>query len=238
MIVSSLLPLFLTGLDLTPASVPVEAPATAARDLPSPKVILAQAPASIKPATPPAVASPDRASIIDRAGKALGGVKTAQGKFTQSDDLGGASSGAFYINRPGKVRFEYTKPEPMFIVSDGVSVSIEEPRRDAYDAVPLASTPLNLFLRGTVDLRRDGSVVDVKSTNGSHFVTLEDRTGEAEGQMVLEFRASDFELLGWTSIDGTGAQTRVRLTETRTNVKLQPTLFIVKDPADAADDRR
>jgi outer membrane lipoprotein-sorting protein len=196
--------------------------------------VLAQSPIAspvVTPASPP-VATPDRASIIDRAGLALAGVKTAEGRFTQTDPGGGQSSGKFYISRPGKVRFEYTSPEPMFIVSDGVSVSIEEPRRKSYDAVPLSSTPLHLFLRSNVDLKKDGSVTDVDSANGSHFVTLEDRSGEAEGRMILEFRAADFELLGWRAIDGTGSETRVRLADTRTNVTVRPALFIVRDPAD------
>ncbi len=162
-------------------------------------------------------------------------MKTAQGKFTQVDVEGQTSSGDFYISRPGKVRFDYARPERMHIVSDGTSVSIDEPARKAYDAVPLSSTPLGLFLRSNVDLKRDGSVTDVTTQNGSHFVTLVDKTGEAEGKMILEFRASDFELLGWRALDGAGAETRVRLSDTRKNVSLQPSLFVVRDPA---DDRR
>ena len=181
--------------------------------------------------------TPSQASIIKSMSNALIRVKTAQGKFVQSDNAGTQSRGAFYISRPGKVRFDYTNPEPLTIVSDGVTVSIEEPRRDAYDAVPLASTPLNLFLRSSVDLSRDGSVKGVTSRGSSHFITLEDATGQSEGQMILEFRASDFELLGWTSIDANGDQTRVRLSEVRTNVSIKPSLFIVRDPSDD-DDRR
>lgn len=161
-------------------------------------------------------------------------MKTAQGKFTQTDQ-GGTSTGDFYISRPGKVHFEYKFPEPMFLVSDGVSVSIEEPKRGSYDAVPLSSTPLNLFLRSNVNLKRDGSVTDVATSNGAYFVTMVDKTGEAEGRMILEFRASDFELLGWRAIDGAGGETRVKLTDIRKNVSLKPALFVVKDPA---DDRR
>ncbi len=165
-------------------------------------------------------------------------MRTAQGKFSQIDQAGKSSAGAFYINRPGKVRFDYSSPEPMYIVSDGTSVSIEEPRRKSYDAAPLASTPLHLFLRSNVDLKRDGSVSDVTSSSGSHFVTLVDKTGEAQGKMILEFRASDFELLGWRSLDGAGAETRVKLMDVKRNVTLKPSLFVVKDPNDARDDRR
>lgn len=180
----------------------------------------------------------DRNAIIDRVAKAMTDTKTVQGRFTQVDPGGSPSSGAFYINRPGKVRFEYTAPEPIFIVSDGTTVSIEEPKRKAYDAIPLASTPLHLFLRSNIDLRKDGSVTDVTTLNGSHFVTLVDKTGEAEGKMILQFRATDFELLGWRQIDGTGAETKVQLADMKKNVSLKPSLFVVRDPSDSGDDRR
>jgi outer membrane lipoprotein-sorting protein len=195
---------------------------------------LAQGPSPAPPQAGTALSAPDRNAIIDRVGKALSDVKTAQGKFSQVDATGGASSGAFYINRPGKVRFEYTAPEPMFIVSDGTSVSIEEPKRKSYDAAPLSSTPLHLFLRSNVDLKRDGSVADVTTINGAYFVTLVDKTGAAQGKMILEFRASDFELLGWRSLDGSGAETRVKLSDMQKNVTLKPALFVVKDPEDVS----
>jgi outer membrane lipoprotein-sorting protein len=259
LLLSTVLPLFVLGAEpLKPAAVPAPAGIVKVKDTAAkPASKAARTPASAKappqdvkvqaPKTPatkvqapaPAMPSPaplDRNAVIARVEQALTTVKTAEGRFTQNDSYGPAS-GRFYISRPGKVRFDYTAPESMHIVSDGVSVSIEEPKRDAYDAVPLSSTPLNLFLRTNVDLRRDGSVRDVSSQAGSWFVTLVDGTGEAEGQMILEFRGTDFELLGWRAIDGEGEETRVRLTEVKTNVKLRPQLFIVKDPSER-DDRR
>ena len=199
---------------------------------PRAQLVQVQGPAP-SPAPPPAASALDNNAIIDRVSRALSDVKTAQGKFTQVDAQGVTSTGAFYISRPGKIRFDYDKPELMHIVSDGVSVSIEEPKRKSYDQVPLASTQLHLFLRSSVDLKRDGSAAYTSSSNGSHFVTLIDKTGEAEGKMILEFRSSDFELLGWRALDGSGAETRVRLSETKKNQPLKASLFIVKDPEDA-----
>ncbi len=113
-----------------------------------------------------------------------------------------------------------------------MTVSIEEPKRKSHDSAPLAASTLNLFLRSNVDLKRDGSVTDVTSSNGSHFVTLVDKSGEAQGKMILEFRSSDFELLGWRMLDAAGAETRVRLSDTAKNVSLKPSLFVVvKAPA-------
>lgn len=236
--------------DLAPVIAAPVSPAPA----PVPVVVTTPKPAAPKPApvvTQPVVKAPgaeiikvqvpsaalDRNAIIDRVAKAMSDTRTAQGRFTQVDPQGSPSSGAFYISRPGKVRFEYTTPEPMFIVSDGSTVSIEEPRRKAYDAIPLASTPLNLFLRSNIDLKRDGSVTDVSSSGGFHYVTLVDKSGEAEGKMILQFRQSDFELMGWRQVDGTGAETTVKLSDIKQNVSLKPSLFVVRDPNDA-DDRR
>ena len=235
---------------VTLAPEPVALPVATA---PAPKPVQVKfAPPVAKPVVAPAVAKPgdaelikiqapvamDRNAIVDRVAKAMTDTKTVQGRFTQVDPAGSPSSGAFYINRPGKVRFEYTSPEPIFIVSDGTTVSIEEPKRKAYDAIPLASTPLHLFLRSNIDLKKDGSVTDVTTSNGSHYVTLVDKTGEAEGKMILQFRATDFELLGWRQIDGTGAETRVQLADMKKNVSLKASLFVVKDPNDVNDDRR
>lgn len=210
-----------------PAAKPVVTPTPAVAKPGDAELIKIQAPAAM-----------DRNAIVDRVAKAMTDTKTVQGRFTQVDPAGSPSSGAFYINRPGKVRFEYTSPEPIFIVSDGTTVSIEEPKRKAYDAIPLASTPLHLFLRSNIDLKKDGSVTDVTTSNGSHYVTLVDKTGEAEGKMILQFRATDFELLGWRQIDGTGAETRVQLADMKKNVSLKPSLFVVKDPNDVNDERR
>lgn len=218
----------LVDVKYTPVAKPVAKPAPAVAKQGDAELIKIQAPA----------AAMDRNAIIDRVAKAMTDTKTMQGRFTQVDPAGAPSSGSFYINRPGKVRFEYTSPEPIFIVSDGTTVSIEEPKRKAYDAIPLASTPLHLFLRSNIDLKKDGSVTDVTTSNGNHFVTLVDKTGEAEGKMVLQFRATDFELLGWRQIDGTGAETRVQLADMKKNVSLKPSLFVVRDPSDNGDNRR
>jgi outer membrane lipoprotein-sorting protein len=255
-ILTTLFPLALSvSAQALAAPAPVEAVQPAAPIVMAPAVTPAPAPVVVAPKVTapkpaPAVAKPgdakiikvqapttlDRNAIIDRVAKAMTDTKTVQGSFTQVDPGGSPSNGAFYISRPGKVRFEYTKPEPIFIVSDGTTVSIEEPKRKAYDAVPLSSTPLHLFLRSNIDLRKDGSVTDVQTSSGSYFITLVDKTGEAEGKMILQFRQSDFELLGWRQVDGTGAETTVKLSDIKQNASLKASLFVVRDPND--DDRR
>jgi outer membrane lipoprotein-sorting protein len=137
-----------------------------------------------------APAALDRNAIIDRVAKALTDTKTAQGRFTQVDPQGSPSSGAVLHQPPrqGALRIQLARAH-FHRLGRYATVSIEEPKRNAYDAIPLASTPLHLFLRSNIDLRKDGSVTDVTTSNGFHFVTLVDKTGEAEGKMILQFRS-------------------------------------------------
>jgi outer membrane lipoprotein-sorting protein len=194
--------------------------------------VQATAPATAGPEPAPPAPAPalDKSAIADRAGEALAAVKTAEGRFVQVDPYGEVSEGRFWISRPGRIRFEYTAPETIYVISDGVSVSIEEPRRRTYDAVPLSSTPFAMFLRDDVDLRRSGDLVDVRTEEGAHVVTLEDKGGEAEGQLALRFAEGSFDLLGWTAYAPTGETTRVTLSDVRVNAPVKPSLFIVKDP--------
>jgi outer membrane lipoprotein-sorting protein len=220
-----------------PAQKPVanRAPNPAPATTPATTQVRAQAPSPVT-ATP---ASPgfDRAAVLKRVETALSSVKTAEGRFVQIDGYG-SSTGRFYIQRPGRVRFDYATPEPMHIVSDGVSISIHEPKRGAWDAVPLSTTPLNLFLRSNIDFRRDANVSKIERDRGSWYVTLEDRSGEAQGQMILEFLESDFSLQGWKAVDGGGDLTHVVLSDVKTNGKLKTGLFVVKDPSNRDDQRR
>jgi outer membrane lipoprotein-sorting protein len=226
-IMSSIIPL---ALSVSAQALAAPAPVAVT---PLPVAITAPAPA-VTPAPAPVLVAPPKAA----APKPVPAIARPGGRFTQVDPSGSPSNGEFYISRPGKVRFEYSTPEPIFIVSDGTTVSIEEPKRKSYDAVPLSSTPLHLFLRSNIDLKKDGSVTDVQTSNGSHYVTLVDKTGEAEGKMILQFRQSDFELMGWRQVDGAGAETRVQLSNIQKNLSLKPSLFVVKDPSDAGDTRR
>ena len=214
---------------MAPASTQAARPIAAVAHPGDARLIRVQQPAPAPQAAQSAAL--DKDAIIDKAGKALGSVKTAKGRFTQVDQSG-TQSGYFYISRPGKIRFEYITPEPMFIISDGVTVSMQEPKRKSYDSAPLASTSFSLFLKSDVDLKKSGNVTGTSSHDGAYFVTLVDKSGEAQGKIELEFGAAAFDLRGWTATDGSGAKTRVKLTDAQTNVALQPALFVVKAPED------
>ena len=56
----------------------------------------------------------------------LSSLSTLVGSFVQVGPDGSKTKGEFYIQKPGKVRFEYDAPSPIAIVADGSSVAVRD----------------------------------------------------------------------------------------------------------------
>ena len=100
----------------------------------------------------------DRDQAITRANTSLNALQRLQGRFTQTSPTRTVSTGAFYLQRPGKVRFEYDPPATLLIVSDGSVVSMRNSAMRTTDRTPLRSTPLNMILKSQIDLNHDARI--------------------------------------------------------------------------------
>src|SRR5205823_14150180 len=63
---------------------------------------------------PPAL-TPEQTAAVDEIGNYISGFHTLQGDFTQISPKGIVSKGVFYLSKPGKMRFEYSPPNPFII---------------------------------------------------------------------------------------------------------------------------
>ena len=91
------------------------------------------------------------------------------------------------MQRPGKLRFDYAPPSTLRLVADGHFLAIEDSSLKTVEKYPLESTPFRLLLGDGVDLARDARIVGVESDEGSLAISLEDKGGEAAGQIKLYF---------------------------------------------------
>ena len=190
------------------------------------------------PASNGSLTGSERQAILDKAASALAAAKTAKGRFVQVSPDGSVTRGDFALRRPGRMRFDYDDPTPILIVADGTTVAMEDSELETVDRVPLASTPLGLILDDELDFQTDARVIDVKSRNNQVAITLESRSDEAEGQLTLYFDSETYALLSWNALDANRQTTLVRLDDVKTNVRLDPRLFILEDPADEEEDER
>jgi outer membrane lipoprotein-sorting protein len=143
----------------------------------------------------------------------LQGLTTAKGRFVQTDARGGVSQGIFYLQRPGKARFDYDPPSGLAIASDGHEVSVVDRRLKTIQSYPLALTPLALFLARDIRLDRGVAITQVTHSAENFTVVARDGRKKTEGQIALTFSRSPVALTGWAITDDRGATVRVRLLE-------------------------
>ena len=63
--------------------------------------------------------------VVQRAQAYLQGLTSAQGTFVETGPNGQRRQGRFYLQRPGKMRFEYDPPSTTEIIADGTSVALK-----------------------------------------------------------------------------------------------------------------
>ncbi len=186
----------------------------------------------------PALSDEDRAGIVAAAADALTRVESARGRFLQTAPDFSVTEGDFALRRPGRVRFEYDDPTPILIIADGATVAIEDRDLETLDRVPLSATPLNLVLDDEIDFETEAEVTNVRRQSDYTAISIQDRTGEAEGELTLFFDTATYDLLAWATVDPSGNRTIVELKDVETNVRISPRAFRIEDPEDEDERRR
>ena len=166
---------------------------------------------------------------LARVDAAMNSTASFSGRFAQYAADGSFAQGQVYIKRPGKLRFEYDAPNPLLIVSDGVTLTQQDKALETIDRVPLSATPLNYFLKENINLANDTEVIGLQKTFNEWRVTARDGSGEMDGAITMVFNAENLALKEWIIADSFGGETRVLLSDLRYNERINPRLFILRD---------
>ena len=170
-------------------------------------------------------------AVLARAQAYLQGLISAQGEFVETGPGGQTRRGRFYLQRPGRMRFEYTDPAGLLVVSDGSNVKRYDPRLNVFRQVPLAATPLSTFLAREVRLEQGVRVERVtRMASGAFAITARDASKPNEGSVILAFAGSPLRLQEWTITDAQGSRTRIQLTSLQPASGLAASLFQLRDP--------
>ena len=227
-------PVMSQPLDIKPAAQP-PAPKTSQRAIPlpparppglgMPRIDAAAAPApdAVVAATneprPTPAAKPSRPSAplskpeaVERLNAYFNGFATLQGDFIQFAADGRRFEGKIYVQRPGKMRFEYRPPVTMEVIADGTSVAIRDKKLATQDLYSIGQTPLKFLLKEHMDLARDSTVTGVSTKGDILSVKIEDRsTLGGTSKITLNFDLTANELRQWVVIDPQGYETSVSL---------------------------
>lgn len=178
-------------------------------------------------AQPPAFDAKQQA-LLKRVSTYLSGVQTLVGNFVQVGPDGGRTQGTFYIQKPGKVRFEYNPPSPIDVVADGSSVVVRDRNLDTQQLWPLSQTPLRYLLADHIDLIRDTDVVSVSADD--KFITVvvqEKQVMVGTTRLMIMFDAKSSTLKQWTVTDPQGLDTTVAVYNLDATKKPDPNLFVI-----------
>ncbi|GAA6191037.1 outer membrane lipoprotein carrier protein LolA [Phaeobacter sp. NW0010-22] len=165
----------------------------------------------------------------------LNRLKTVQTTFTQINDDGSLSTGKLWLQRPGRMRFEYDPPESAVVTAKGGTVIIQDPKSNQpAEQYPLNRTPLSIILARKVDLSRANMVVGHGFDGTSTVVTAQDPENPQYGKLDLLFTGDPVELRKWVVHDGAGSQTTVILGKLTKGNSLNQNLFV---NGNASEDR-
>ena len=112
-------------------------------------------------ATPTVLEGAARAEGLAQANRSLNAFQRLQGRFVQQSPGGTRATGMFYLQRPGRLRFEYDPPATLLIVADGSVVAMRDTELRTTERTPIRSTPLNIILGETINLERDARILRV-----------------------------------------------------------------------------
>ena len=156
----------------------------------------------------------------------LSSLQTLAGNFVQVGPDGSKTKGDFYIQKPGKLRFEYEAPTPIEIIADGSSVAVRDRNLTTQDIYPLSQTPLRFLLSDRIDLMKDTNVVSVTADDVFISVTIEEKQAlVGTSRLMLMVGAKDGQLKQWTVTDPQGYDTTVAVYNLDSSKKVDPNLF-------------
>ncbi|WP_416223059.1 outer-membrane lipoprotein carrier protein LolA [Tianweitania sp.] len=166
------------------------------------------------------------AAVAQQIADHFGRVRTMTGEFVQFGPRGEQTGGKFYLERPGKIRFDYEGKNGYRVTADGTSVVIDNKKMRTADLYPLSKTPLKLLLDSRIDLSGN-KVQQVKQEPDMTTIKLADRSVFGNSTITMMFDPTSYTLKQWTITDAQNKDTTVMIFNTKEGVALDPGVFTI-----------
>jgi chaperone LolA len=174
-------------------------------------------------------ADAQKQQVIKQVETYLNDMNSMVADFVQIAPDGSLSSGKFFMQRPGKLRWQYEPPTPILMVSNGKSLAYYDYELEQLTWLDVEDTLANFIAQDKIRLTGPVTVESVEQQPGSLRVTLYQTKKKNLGTLTLAF-ADPMELRNMEITDKHGKTTTVTFTNLRTNSPLDNSLFVFKDP--------
>lgn len=182
----------------------------------------------VRPAANRPTAPLSQNEAVQRLNAYFNSFSTLEGNFIQFAADGRRTEGKLYIQRPGKMRFEYSPPSTTEVIADGTSVAVRDKRLATQDLYSINQTPLKFLVKNRMDLAADSYVTGATTKGDILSVRIEDRsTLGGTSKITLNFDLAANELKQWVVIDPQGYETSVSLYNLVTQRRADPRNFVI-----------
>lgn len=162
--------------------------------------------------TTPLQLTPSDQKLLAQIEAYLNDQKGLTANFLQVAADGSTRTGKAWLERPGKMRFEYDPPDKQLLVAGFGVLTYYDPALNQTTNIPLGSTPLGILLAKHVDLTGGNvAVTAIDQQPGEDDVTLIRKNKPNAGSLTLVFGTDPLELRQWVVKDAQGRETRVSL---------------------------
>jgi len=177
----------------------------------------------------PALTAQDRTDIA-RVETYLNGVRTLHSRFVQIAPNGAKNEGQAWLQRPGRLRFEYDPPSPFLLVGGNGLLVFHDSQLKQTSNIPLGSTPLGLLLQDNLRLSGEVTVAGITRLPGQLQLSLFRTKSPADGTLTLIFADAPLALRQWTVLDAQRHETRITLYNIELGGTFNQKLFEFIDP--------
>jgi len=171
----------------------------------------------------------DLSAKVEQAEQYLRGLDTLKADFIQTAYNGSRLTGTFYLNRPGKLRFEYNEVDD-FIVADGLFIYFYDGELKEQTNAPIGQTLADFLLREDLTLRDDVAIQDIGEKDNLQVITIASADDPAGGSVRLYFKKEPYALYKWHVIDAAGLTTEIMLKNVERDLDLPSKLFAYIKP--------
>jgi outer membrane lipoprotein-sorting protein len=155
---------------------------------------------------------------------------TIKSRFVQANPDGSHSEGTMYLQRPGRLRFEYDPPDPYLIITYGKWFIYVDKELEEATYVPVERTPAYFIVKEDIRFGGSLSVSSFRRGNSVFRVEVEQADQPDAGRVMLIFTDAPLQLRKWQIIDAQGSLTDTTLINPNFDVPLNEALFEYDGP--------
>lgn len=184
---------------------------------------------ALPPLKEKAVGIPD-AALVKKVENYLNGMKTFEAEFGQATSDNSLSSGRFYLQRPGKFRWEYLVGQQVLIIGNSTQIVYYDRKLDEVTYIPTQYSIATFLANENIKLSGDIKIVSLTEDEKQIRLIVTQTKKPDEGSIALYFNKDPMKLTHLEAFDQDKNLTAVAFKNQKVNAPIGKDMFVFKDP--------